>query len=74
MVVYLPTKIDEALEILAGHPGTILLAGGTDVLVQLRSEMVEPDLIVDIKHLDGLRDISEEDGGFRIGAGVGCCQ
>lgn len=47
-----------------------ILAGGTDVLVQLKSEVVEPDLLVDLKHLSGMRDIVEEDGGYRIGAAV----
>ncbi|EBA13739.1 xanthine dehydrogenase family protein, medium subunit [Roseobacter sp. CCS2] len=47
-----------------------ILAGGTDVLVQLKAEMVEPDLMVDLKHLPGMRDIVAEDGGFRVGAAV----
>lgn len=49
---------------------TRILAGGTDVLVQLRSGMVEPDLIVDIKKIPGIRQIVAENGGFRIGAAV----
>ncbi len=49
---------------------TRILAGGTDVLVQLRSGMVEPDLIVDIKKIPGIRGIVTENGGFRIGAAV----
>ena len=32
--------------------------------------MIEPDLIVDIKQLEGIRDIVAEDGGYRIGAAV----
>ena len=61
----------EAAGALAAEKGlTRILAGGTDVLVQLRSGMVEPDLIVDIKKIPGIRDIVEENGGFRIGAAV----
>ena len=53
------------------EPGvTRVLAGGTDVLVQLKAGMVEPDLIVDIKAIDGMRSITPEAGGFRIGAAV----
>ncbi|OYX44116.1 MAG: oxidoreductase [Rhodobacterales bacterium 32-67-9] len=61
----------EAAGLLAAEPGvTRVLAGGTDVLVQLKSGMVEPDLIVDIKTIPGLGEITAEDGGFRIGAAV----
>ena len=66
-----PDSFRAASEVLSAEDGVSrILAGGTDVLVQLRSEMVEPDLIVDLKHLDGMRDITAEDGGYRIGAAV----
>ncbi|MFV2053684.1 FAD binding domain-containing protein [Aliiroseovarius sp. YM-037] len=66
-----PDSFDAAAALLRDEEGTArILAGGTDVLVQLKSEMVEPDLIVDLKHLAGMRSIVAEDGGFRIGAGV----
>lgn len=66
-----PSTLDHAVELLSAESGlSRILAGGTDVLVQLRSGMVEPDLIVDIKRIDGMFDIVEEDGGFRVGAAV----
>lgn len=58
-----------ALKADAGDGGRFL-AGGTDLLVQLRAGMVEPDVIIDIKNISELREISEEDGGFRVGAAV----
>lgn len=70
-----PDSLEAAAELLSQEAGTTrILAGGTDVMVQIRSEMVEPDLIVDLKHLDGFADITAEDGGFRIGAGVPSAQ
>jgi carbon-monoxide dehydrogenase medium subunit len=51
-----------------------VLAGGTDLLVQLRAGMVEPDLVVDIKRIAGMDTIVEENGGFRIGAAVSGAQ
>ena len=70
-----PGTIDQAVEILSQADGiTRVLAGGTDVIVQMRSGMVEPDLLVDIKRIDGLYDITPEDGGFRIGAAVSGAQ
>src|SRR5882762_4443360 len=47
-----------------------LLAGGTDLLVQMRADVVEPDLIVDIKKIPETRAVIEERGGWRIGAAV----
>ena len=61
----------EAAEALSAETGvTRILAGGTDVLVQLKSGIVEPDLIVDIKRIPGIAEIVPEAGGFRIGAAV----
>jgi len=66
-----PTSLGAAVELLENEAGiTRILAGGTDVLVQLRSGHVEPDLIVDIKRIEAVRAITPEDGGFRIGAAV----
>jgi len=66
-----PTDFAAASALLAAEAGiTRVLAGGTDVLVQLRTELVEPDLIVDIKRIPGTHDITAENGGFRIGAAV----
>ena len=66
-----PETIDAAVALLAGAPSrTRVLAGGTDLLVQLRAGMIEPELVVDIKAIPEMRDITAEDGGFRIGAAV----
>ena len=66
-----PDNFDIAAKLLQDEKGiSRILSGGTDVLVQLKSEVVEPDLIVDLKHLAGMTDIIEEDGGYRIGAAV----
>ena len=46
-----------------------MLAGGTDLLVQLRSGIFEPELVVDIKQIDETHTVTEN-GGFRIGAAV----
>ena len=66
-----PATVDAAVALLAeaGGKGRVL-AGGTDLIVQMRYEMVAPEVIVDIKKIEETRSISEEDGGFRIGAAV----
>jgi carbon-monoxide dehydrogenase medium subunit len=64
-----PESLEDAVALLAAAKGeTKILAGGTDLLVQLRAEMIEPELVVDVKRIPGMLDITEEDGGFRIGA------
>jgi len=65
-----PSREEDAVALLAGEAGAHVLAGGTDLLVKLRSEMIEPGMIVDIKRIAGMREIVPEAGGWRIGAGV----
>jgi carbon-monoxide dehydrogenase medium subunit len=66
-----PKTVDEAVALLAKESGQArVLAGGTDLLVQMRGGNLEPDLVVDIKRIPGMRDIVAENGGFRIGAAV----
>ena len=64
-----PQSLDAAVALLAGaNGGGKILAGGTDVLVQLHAEMIEPDVLVDIKNIADVRQISEEAGAWRVGA------
>ena len=66
-----PESLDTAIALLAGEDGVgRVLAGGTDLLVQLRAEMIAPDLVVDIKNISEMQAIDTENGGFRIGAAV----
>ena len=66
-----PESLSGALALLAGATGeTRVLAGGTDLLVQMRADVVDPELIVDIKKIPETRTITEENGGWRIGAAV----
>ena len=68
-----PLSAEEASNHLFSENGVSrVLAGGTDVLVQMKSGIVEPDLIVDIKKIPGIREIVALDGFYRIGAAVSC--
>src|SRR5215475_4930208 len=67
-----PRTLDEAISAFAAAGSAArILAGGTDLLVQMRSGMVRPGLIVDIKNIAEMMGIEEvAGGGFRIGAAV----
>jgi CO/xanthine dehydrogenase FAD-binding subunit len=64
-----PSTVEEAVGALAAASGSAkVLSGGTDLLVQLRSGRLRPDLIVDTKRIPGISGIREQNGGFAIGA------
>lgn len=66
-----PDTAERAAELLAAEAGLArVLAGGTDLLVQMRTDVVDPVLVVDIKRIGETRVISEAGGSFRIGAAV----
>jgi carbon-monoxide dehydrogenase medium subunit len=66
-----PTTLKAAAQMLAKEKGqAFILAGGTDLLVRLRTGFIEPDLIVDIKGVAGSKAIQKTASGFKIGAAV----
>lgn len=67
-----PTTIEAATALLASAGAEArVLAGGTDLLVQMRSRVLSPAVVVDIKGIEETRRITKEgNGGYRIGAAV----
>lgn len=72
MRYHTPKSFADAAAIAAGASGTLrFLAGGTDVLVQMRAGMVQPDDLIDLKHIPGVDKIERTaEGGWRIGVAV----
>ena len=71
MIFAKPSSEQEAVTLLKETQGiTRILGGGTDVLVQMKSGMTEPELIVDIKNIPGIKQIKKINGGYEIGAAV----
>ncbi len=68
--IYLrPTRLDEALELLAAHTGRArIVAGGTDVLVELQRDMQPTTTLIDITALHELHYVRDE--GTRIALGA----
>lgn len=67
-----PTSFDAAIQLAQNASGTTrFLAGGTDVLVQMRAGMVTPDVMIDVKNIPGVRDcMRRDDGSWVIGIAV----
>lgn len=66
-----PGSVDEAVALMASASGKgRVLAGGTDLMVQMRAGVVQPGLIVDVKRIAEMTTVSQHNGGWRIGAAV----
>lgn len=66
-----PTTTKEAAALFANEKGkAFFLAGGTDLLVRMKSGLVEPDLVIDIKYVPAMQEIRTTQTGFKIGAAV----
>jgi carbon-monoxide dehydrogenase medium subunit len=70
-----PGTIEDAVAMLAQASGrSFVLAGGTDLLVRMKSDDFDADLVVDIKAIPGMDEIAETADGFAIGAAVSCAE
>src|SRR5215475_8642467 len=68
-----PRTLDEALAMMTSHPGARPLAGGTDLLVQMRSGRKMSDFVVDVKRVPELNEITYDPAsGLTLGAAVPC--
>ena len=66
-----PRRVEDAVALLAKHGAAARpLAGGTDLVAQMRTGARGPGVIVDLKRIPELLEIREADGGLVIGAAV----
>lgn len=64
-----PSSVEEAVGLLARYgPEARVLAGGTDLIVQMKMERLAPRYLVFIGYVPGLEGIAVQDGRTRIGA------
>lgn len=70
--IALPSSVDDCLQILTGRgPEAKLVAGGTDLLPQLKNGLLKPGWVVDLSGVSRLRTLEVDEGkGLRIGAAV----
>ena len=68
-----PGSLEELLNTLADRRDPVkLLAGGTDLIVQMRSGAMTPELVIDVKQIPELNCLSFSDKGLTLGAAVSC--
>ena len=65
-----PTTLDAALALLAEHGERAMpIAGGTDLLPNMKHKLFEPEVLVSLAELEELRGVRRtEDGGLALGA------
>ena len=68
-----PTTLKDAVERMAQHNGSARpLAGGTDLIDQMRVGRLKPNVLVDVKKINELNVLSYGDDGLHVGAAVPC--
>ena len=65
-----PRDVETAVAIRGAHHDSRFLAGGSDLIVNMRRGIGTPDVLIDLTGIDELGKLSVDDGGIRIGAGV----
>ncbi|TNE92313.1 MAG: 4-hydroxybenzoyl-CoA reductase subunit beta [Deltaproteobacteria bacterium] len=69
--VHLPTTVAEAARLRAELPESLFVAGGTDLLPNMKHGLFTPKHLVSLSHIDGFTGVTHgEDGSLRIGAGT----
>ncbi|CAG1018855.1 partial 4-hydroxybenzoyl-CoA reductase subunit beta, partial [Burkholderiaceae bacterium] len=65
-----PATLQEAVATLAAEPGARLLAGGTDLVPNLRRGIEQPPVLVSLARIAGFDAIARDAQGLSLGAGV----
>lgn len=65
-----PSSVDEAIAALLAHPGGRLLGGGTDLLVNMRRGVTQPETLIDTTGIAEIKQLVADGSGLTIGAGV----
>lgn len=63
-----PEKSSELFELMEKYPKSAIMAGGTDLLVQIKKDRKKPSAVIDIKAIEEFKGIYEQDDFVFIGA------
>ena len=65
---YVPSTINEALKFKQKYADVTLVAGGTDISVQINKERIEPNRVMSLTHLNNLEGLEINNKSFTVGA------
>ncbi|HUF17744.1 MAG TPA: FAD binding domain-containing protein [Thermoanaerobaculia bacterium] len=71
---FAPTTVDEAVRFRSDHPGTVIVQGGTDVVVQHNKRGFDPPVVMNLSNVPELGESSLEGGVLSVGATVTLAQ
>jgi carbon-monoxide dehydrogenase medium subunit len=67
---YAPDSVEELLELLKSKPNAKLIAGGTDLLLQMKEGTAQPETVVSLKNVEELGGFTVSKSGYRLGTGM----
>ena len=65
-----PTTVKDAIAARRQQPPSRFIAGGTDLIVNIRRGIIRPEVLIDLSGIDELSEIRADGDGVTIGAGV----
>lgn len=70
-----PESLNDAVAVMVRHSGRVKpMAGGTDLIDQMRLGMHTPGVVLDVKRIPELNSLKCDPGGLCVGAAVPCCE
>ena len=67
---YAPDSVEELLELLKSKPNAKLIAGGTDLILQMKEGTAQPETVVSLKNVEELGGFTVSKNGYRLGTGM----
>ena len=68
--IHRPSSAEDAVALFGSEPNPRFLAGGTDMVVNIRRGIEQPETLIDLTAIDGFSEIKKRKSGVSIGAGV----
>jgi 4-hydroxybenzoyl-CoA reductase subunit beta len=65
-----PTSLGDVIAVRTAHPGSSMLGGGTDLVVNIRRGIVAPPVLIDMNRVPELRTVKADAQSLEIGAAV----
>ena len=69
-ILHRPVNIEDALKLMAENDGARYVAGGTDMIVNIRRGIEQPPALIELSSIEELQSITVDDDGIHIGAAV----